>query len=270
MNKTDTPPPLNLTIIQAPLVWADKKANLAYFSRTLAPLSGKTDLIVLPEMFATGFVTEPHEVAEPINGPVMQWMASTASDLGCVVTGSVTIAEKGRYYNRLIWMQPDGNYSAADKRHLFTMGNEHLRFTAGSEPVITELKGWKFKPLVCYDLRFPVWSKNRFTNGNYEYDVLLYVANWPASRSFVWKSLLTARAIENMAYCAGVNRIGDDGHGLPHTGDSCVLDFKGRELVKAPVGEAFIHTTALDYCQLQEFRERFAVGPDWDLFEIKL
>ncbi|MFH1120973.1 MAG: amidohydrolase [Bacteroidota bacterium] len=269
MNKTSIVHPLRLTIVQAPLVWADKKANLAYFSRTLAPLMGKTDLIILPEMFSTGFVTEPQEVYEVMNGQVMEWMAATASDLDCVITGSITIAERGKYYNRLIWMRPDGNYETADKRHLFRMGNEHHRFTAGNEPLITELKGWKIKPLVCYDLRFPVWSKNRYVDGSYEYDLLLYVANWPASRSYVWKSLLTARAIENMAFCAGVNRVGDDGHGLPHSGDSCVLDFKGRELVKAPAGEAFVITVSLDYTLLREFRDRFAVGPDWDLFEIQ-
>jgi omega-amidase len=269
MNKENIPQPINVSVVQAPIVWADKKANLAYFDRILSPLTGNTDLVVLPEMFATGFITDPGETAEAMNGQVMEWMSATASNLNSVVTGSITIKENEKFYNRLVWMRPDGSYETADKRHLFRMGNEHLRFTAGVKPLITELKGWKIKPLVCYDLRFPVWSKNQYSDGLYEYDLLIYVANWPASRNYVWKSLLVARAIENLAYCVGVNRIGEDGHGLPHSGDSVVLDFKGRELVKAPSGEAFVKTTALDYELLQDFRDRFAVGPDWDLFGIR-
>ena len=269
MTKGNAIAPLKLTIVQAPLTWADKKANLAYFTKVLAPLTGKTDLIVLPEMFATGFLTDPHETAETMSGIVMDWMTTTASNLDCVITGSIAISEKGRLYNRLVWMRPDGTFETSDKRHLFRMGNENLRFFAGTKSLIVELKGWTIRPLICYDLRFPVWSKNRFNDGKYEYDLLLYVANWPASRSHVWKSLLTARAIENLAYCAGVNRIGDDGHGLPHCGDSCVLDYKGRELVKSPVNEAFQQTVELSYENLQDFRARFEVGQDWDLFQIQ-
>jgi predicted amidohydrolase len=261
--------PIKVTIVQAPLVWADKKANLAYFAKTLEPLVGGTDLVVLPEMFATGFVTDPTEVAETMNGIVMDWMTATASNLGCVITGSITIAEKGRYYNRLIWMRPDGSFETYDKRHLFRMGNEHQRFSAGKKQLIVDLKGWKIMPLVCYDLRFPVWSKNRYKDGSYEYDLVLYIANWPASRSSVWKWLLTARAIENLAYCVGVNRIGEDGRGLPHKGDSRVLDFKGRKIVKAATGVESVHTVTLDHKKLQDFRTRFAVGLDWDFFDIK-
>lgn len=269
MTKGSAISPLNLTIVQAPLTWADKKENLAYFTRVLAPFKGITDLVVLPEMFATGFVTESIDVAESMDGGVIGWMISTAAALDCVITGSVSITEDGKFYNRLIWMRPDGSFETSDKRHLFAMGNEHRRFSAGNQPLIVELKGWKIKPLICYDLRFPVWSKNRFVNDKYEYDLLIYVANWPASRSFVWKSLLPARAIENLAYCVGVNRIGEDGHGLPHTGDSCILDFKGREVLKAPSGEPFSQTATLDYKLLSEFRGRFAVGLDWDHFRIE-
>ncbi len=269
MNKTDATPKLNLTVVQAPIVWADKKANLANFTKTLSPLVGKTDLVVLPEMFATGFITDPQELAEPMNGLIMEWMADTAANLGCVITGSVTIRENEKFFNRLVWMRPDGSFETADKRHLFRMGNEHLRFTAGNKPLVVELKGWNINPLVCYDLRFPVWSKNCYSDGKYDYDLLIYVANWPASRSYVWKSLLMARAIENQAYCVGVNRIGDDGHGLPHSGDSLVLDFKGREMVKAPANQPFMKTIELDYEQIQDFRSRFEVGPDWDLFQIE-
>lgn len=270
MTKTNAILPLNVTIVQAPLAWADKKANLDYFSKILTPLVGKTDLVVLPEMFATGFVTDPKDTAESMSGNVMEWMTTTASDLNCAITGSITVKENGKFFNRLIFMRHDGTFETAEKRHLFRMANEHLSFTAGNKTLVVELNGWKIKPLVCYDLRFPVWSKNQYTDGKYEYDLLIYVANWPATRSYVWKSLLTARAIENLAYCVGVNRIGDDGHGLPHSGDSCVLDFKGREIVKAPAGEAFVKTIALDYPQLLDFRNRFDVGADWDLFQIQL
>ncbi|HOI86423.1 MAG TPA: amidohydrolase [Lentimicrobium sp.] len=266
MKPTDS---LRVTIVQAPLVWAGKVQNLEYFSRVLEAIGEEPDLVVLPEMFATGFLMDPETVAEPVNGSVIQWMADQAAQLGCVITGSVAIIEKGRFFNRLVWMRPDGSWSYTDKRHLFRMGNEHQYFQAGSNPLIEELKGWKIKPLICYDLRFPVWSKNRIIDGAYEYDLLIYVANWPASRSYVWKTLLTARAIENQAYCIGVNRIGDDGKGIPHNGSSMVLDFKGRLMLEAPVNEPFTGTATLDFSELEAFRERFAVGLDWDTFTIE-
>jgi len=269
MTGSDFISPLNLTIVQAPLEWADTKANLGYFSTVLEPLTGKTDLVVLPEMFATGFVTEPQGIADSMDGVVIQWMTETAASLNCVITGSVSITEHGNFYNRLIWMRQDGSFETSDKRHLFSMGNENQRFTAGDKPLVVELNGWKIKPLVCYDLRFPVWSKNRYKDSKYEYDLLIYVANWPASRSHVWKTLLPARAIENLAYCVGVNRIGEDGHGLPHTGDSCMLDFKGREMYSGISGEPFVQTVLLSYSNLYEFRNRFAVGPDWDRFQLE-
>ncbi len=268
MKTPDTLSSLDITIVQAPIVWGVKNVNLDWYSSQLEPLAGRTDLVVLPEMFATGFITDPEKTAEAMDGSIVRWMADTAKAMGCVVTGSVTIREKNNYYNRLVWMLPDGSFETADKRHLFRMGNEHLNFSAGNNILITELKGWKIRPLICYDLRFPVWSKNTFADDDYAYDLLIYVANWPASRSYVWKSLLVARAIENMAFCAGVNRIGDDGHGLPHSGDSAVLDFKGREIVKFVSGEPFIKTVTLDYGSLYDFRSRFAVGPDWDQFTI--
>ncbi|MGV8111280.1 MAG: amidohydrolase [Lentimicrobium sp.] len=259
---------LRVSIIQASLVWADKLKNLEYFDREVAQLGGQTDLIVLPEMFATGFVMDATKVAEPMNGIIMQWMANHASKLDCVITGSIAIKEKGKFYNRLIWMRPDGSFEYTDKRHLFRMGNEQEYFTAGEKPLVVTLKGWKVRPLICYDLRFPVWSKNRLIDGQYEYDLLIYVANWPASRSYVWKSLLTARAIENQAYCIGVNRMGKDGKGIPHSGNSMVLDFKGRYQVNAPANKTYMETALLDYTELTSFRQRFAVGLDWDNFTI--
>lgn len=260
--------PLSISLIQTSLAWADKQANLSKFSDLMLPLAGKTDLIVLPEMFATGFITTPVSVAEPMNSGVMNWMKEQAAGLGSVITGSIAITENGRYYNRLVWMRPDGSFETTDKRHLFRMGNEHEHFEAGKENLVVVLNGWKIRPLVCYDLRFPVWSKNRYSDGEYDYDLLIYVANWPASRSAVWKSLLCARAIENLAYCAGVNRIGEDGHGLPHSGDSRLFDFKGHVIWEAPPGEELVRTFSLEADPLHDFRNRFAVGMDWDRFEI--
>ncbi|MBW6490743.1 MAG: amidohydrolase [Lentimicrobium sp.] len=259
---------LRISIIQAPLAWADKKTNLAYFSQELENLNATPDLIILPEMFSTAFVMDPAEIAEPMNGETMQWMAENATRYGSVITGSVAIEEDGAYYNRLIWMNPDGSFVSSDKRHLFRMGNEHLLFNSGKQPLLVELNGWKIRPLICYDLRFPVWSKNRMIKEKYEYDLLIYVANWPASRGYVWKSLLIARAIENQAFCIGVNRIGEDGKGIPHNGNSLVLDFKGRSLMCGPTNEPFTDTVVLDYANLASFRDRFAVGLDWDKFSI--
>lgn len=261
--------PLRISIIQAPLDWAEKKNNLGYFKRELESLAGQTDLVVLPEMFATGFVTDSRQIADPMNGLVMQWMAIQAKKLSCVVTGSIAIIEKNKIYNRLVWMSPDGSYETSDKRHLFRMANEHEHYTAGKNKLIVELNGWKIRPLVCYDLRFPVWSMNGYNNAHYDYDVLIYVANWPASRSYIWKNLLIARAIENQAFCVGVNRIGKDGKGIPHSGNSMVLDFKGRPMLTAPANKPFTDTIMLDYRELEAFRERFTVGLDWDKFNIE-
>lgn len=260
--------PLIVSIVQAPLAWADKTANLSYFTRELDILKNSTDLIVLPEMFATGFVTDLSEVSEPMGGQVMQWMKEMAAGLGSVITGSIAINENEAILNRLIWMRPDGSYEHYDKRHLFRMGNEHLKLTQGSKPLIVELKGWKIKPLVCYDLRFPVWSKNRLINDVYEYDMLIYVANWPASRCFAWQTLLAARAIENQAFCIGVNRIGEDGKGIPHRGASVILDFKGKLINSCEDNKAEIATSTLDYASLQHFRDQFKVALDWDEFSI--
>ncbi|MGE5383769.1 MAG: amidohydrolase [Omnitrophica WOR_2 bacterium] len=262
------PQPINITIVQAPLVWADKQANLKHFTSVLAKLGHSTDLVVLPEMFATGFVTLPEEVNENMDGLVMNWMKDSAAKLNSVITGSIAINENGSYYNRLIWMRPDGSYEQYDKRHLFRMGNEHLHFSQGKKQLVVELKGWKIKPLVCYDLRFPVWSKNRLLNDVYEYDLLVYVANWPARRSFVWETLLAARAMENQVYCVGVNRIGKDGRGIPHKGGSVILDYKGKLITGCADDEAETLTRTLDYGALESYRESFKVALDWDTFEI--
>ncbi len=264
----EAPGLLSVSVIQAPIAWNDKPKNLEHFTKEIEKLKKQTHLIVLPEMFATGFTMDTELVAETMDGNVMQWMKKQAAVAECVITGSIVIKEKGKFYNRLVWMRPDGSYETTDKRHLFRMAGEHDYFTAGRKPLVVELNGWKIRPLICYDLRFPVWSKNRLIDGEYEYDLLIYVASWPASRSYAWKSLLMARAIENQAPCIGVNRIGKDGKGIPHSGNSMVLDCKGRSLLSIPPNKPFTGTAVLDYSELEAFRKRFAVGLDWDNFTI--
>jgi predicted amidohydrolase len=257
-----------VTLIQPDLAWQDKAANLRKFENYFMPLKGKQDLIVLPEMFNTGFVMEPGKIAERMEGDTMEWLAGQAEALNTVITGSLVIEDQGKFYNRLIWMKPDGNYSFYDKRHLFRFGNEHLEFSGGRNKLIVELKGWKICPLICYDLRFPVWSKNRLLEGKYEYDLLVYIANWPGRRSYAYRQLLIARAIENQSYVIGVNRVGVDGKNTLHQGDSAVLDFRGKHLIEIPPDVEDVETVMLDYSALTEFRESFKVGLDWDEFSI--
>jgi len=260
---------LTITIIQPDLTWQDKRNNLSKFDGFFEKLDSKTDLIVLPEMFNTGFVVEPHALAEEMSGPTMEWMSKKASELKCVITGSLVILENGNYYNRLIWMQPDGKFQSYDKRHLFHPGNEHEQFAQGNKKLIVDLYGWKICPLVCYDLRFPVWSKNTWKDGVYEYDMLVYMANWPAARSFAYRQLLIARAIENQCYVAASNRVGIDGKGTNHQGDSAIIDFKGKHLIEIAPDEEGMETLTLSYNQLADFRKGFTVGMDWDVFDIR-
>ena len=261
---------LNVTLIQPDLAWEDKDRNLEKFEGLFQTVKQKQDLILLPEMFNTGFVMEPQSIAEPPDGPTFQWLSKQAAFMGCVITGSLVIKENDDYFNRLVWMCPDGSFSIYDKRHLFRLGGEHLQFSQGRSKLIVELNGWKICPLVCYDLRFPVWSKNIFLDGRYEYDLLIYVANWPGRRSYAFRQLLIARAIENQAYVIGVNRVGMDGKGVQHQGESAVLDFKGRHMIEVPPGVEDMETISLDYESLREYREGFTVGLDWDEFEIKV
>ncbi len=260
---------LKITLVQPDLFWQDKKSNLLKFEDFFQKLDRKTDLVVLPEMFNTGFVVDQRSLAEDMNGPTVEWMARKSAELKSVITGSLVVVENGNYFNRLVWMQPDGSYKFYDKRHLFHPGNEHEQFSAGSEKIIVDLFGWKICPLVCYDLRFPVWSKNTWANGTYEYDVLLYMANWPASRSYAYRQLLIARAIENQCYVVAVNRVGIDGKGTNHQGESTVIDFKGKHLIEIESDREGMETLNVSYDQLADFRKGFMVGMDWDRFEIE-
>lgn len=252
---------LQITIVQAGLCWENAAANHQHFEELLQTVSS-TDIIVLPEMFSTGFSMKVEALAEPANGKTLLWMQQVAREKNAVVTGSVMITEDGKYYNRLYWCFPDGKVQHYDKRHLFRMGQEHEYYTAGTEKIFPEYKGWRICPLVCYDLRFPVWARNTEPF----YDVLIYVANWPEVRSYPWKTLLTARAMENQCYVAGVNRVGDDGNQIPHAGDSGVIDPKGEWILRADPGVESVQTIVIDKSELEDFRKKFPVLLDGDRF----
>ena len=254
---------LKIALIQTTLVWENHSANLELMDKHLAKINA-ADLIVLPEMFTTGFSMEPARLAEKMNGKTMNWLTQKAKEKNAVITGSFIVEENGKYYNRLIWMKPNGSYENYDKRHLFRMAGENNQYHEGFKKLIVELKGWKICPLICYDLRFPVWSRN---NQN-EYDVLLYTANWPEARNFAWKSLLPARAIENQCYVVAVNRVGMDGKALHYSGDSVVLNFLGKPLTTANAGKEEIIEAILKFEDLEKFRKAFPASLDQDKFEI--
>lgn len=257
---------LTVTLLQTGLIWQAPTDNRNHLAACMQTLIGNTDLIVLPEMFTTGFTMQPELLAEPAEGPTLTWLREQAARTRAVITGSVAVIADNKFYNRLYWVCPDGSYAHYDKRHLFRMGHEHEHYTAGERPLIVELHGWRICPLVCYDLRFPVWSRRRH---GLDYDVLIYVANWPAVRRYPWQILLKARAIENLCYCVGVNRIGVDGNGVAHSGDSVALDFMGQPLLEAPE-QPWLGSVSLSYADLQQFRQRFPAELDADKFRINL
>ncbi len=259
---------LKIAFIQPDLAWENPQANRKSFDKKLESIQGKPDLIVLPETFNTGFPVDPQKFAEKENGSTMQWMKEKAAHTDAVVCGSILLEIGGRYHNSLIWMRPDGTHELYHKRHVFRMGGEHERVTPGKELLLTQLKGWNIRPLVCYDLRFPVWSKNTYKNQQFEYDFVFYIANWPAVRSYPWSQLLLARALENQAYVLGVNRVGTDGPGIDYSGDSALIDPKGQYIAKAGSGTESVIEATLSGDELHRFREKFNVGLDWDRFEI--
>ena len=216
---------LKITIIQTDPHWEDVEANLAMFEEKIWQVRGNTDVIVLPEMFTTGFTMAASRYAEHMNMRTFKWMRQMADQTGALILGSYIVTVHERYYNRLLWMEPGGNFKTYDKRHLFRMGNEHRTYSPGESLLIGTWKGWRICPLICYDLRFPVWSRNRWDKENerLDYDLAVYVANWPVARIGAWETLLRARAIENLSYVVGVNRLGQDGNGLEHNGNSAVI-----------------------------------------------
>jgi len=261
--------PLRVSLVQADTVWHDSAANRALYGSLVRSLAGQSDLVVLPETFTSGFSNDAVDQAEGMDGGSVAWLRGLAAEVGAVVTGSVVIREGGQVFNRLLWMRPDGSFAWYDKRHLFRMADEHLCYGAGSERLVVELHGWRVCPLVCYDLRFPVFSRNRWdaAAGRFDYDLLLYVANWPAPRRHAWRSLLPARAIENLAYVVGVNRVGKDGNGIDYAGDSVALDMLGRVLVECGP-QPQVATVSVDPAALAEHRTRFPAQLDQDRFEL--
>lgn len=259
---------INISLIQASLHWEDRQKNLNHLEGLMGALKGKTDIIVLPEMFTSGFSMNTESQFNTMDGEALVWMKEMAKELNAVVCGSLIIKEEAKFYNRFVWMEPNGNLQKYDKRHLFKMANEDQSYTAGSDRVIIEYKGWKIMPLVCYDLRFPVWSKNKLINNEAEYDLLIYTANWPEARNSVWKNLLLSRAIENQVYLAGVNRVGEDENGIKYSGDSAIISPYGGYLTQAKASQEDIITSELDYQILQDFRDKFPVLSDADTFEI--
>ena len=255
---------LRITLVQQGLAWQDPAENRTRFQTLLAPLAGQTDLVILPETFTTGFTMEAQRVGEPPEGPTAAWLRRLAAELDAAITGSLITTEDGHHYNRLLWAQPDGTLRHYDKRHLFRMGGEHEHFTAGRGACSVQWRGFAICPLVCYDLRFPVFSRRR---AQLDYDLLVYVANWPAARAYPWRQLLIARAIENQAYVAGVNRIGPDGGGIEHRGESLVCDFLGQPLAQLGT-EPALRTVELDLQVLRAFRERFPAHLDADRFTL--
>jgi predicted amidohydrolase len=251
---------LKITIIQPDIIWENSRANLDKYLE-LIDKTESTDVIILPEMFTTGFSMNPKNLSETMDGISVSWMKKVAKEKNAAVVGSLIIEEGNRFYNRALWILPNGEIEKYDKRHLFSMGQETDHFSAGTEKIIVEYKGWRFCPLICYDLRFPVWSRN-----NNEYDVLIYLANWPAARHLVWKNLLTARAIENQSYCIGVNRTGTDGTGLNYAGDSVLVSPKG--FTEYLGDKETIKTFEISYSELQTFRNNFPVLNDGDNFLI--
>lgn len=259
---SDSSQNLKITIIQSDLSWENKEANCAMFTQKINAISEDTDVIVLPEMFNTGFSMNASVLAEDSSGYTLNWMAEMAMNKNAVVTGSLIIQENGRYYNRLIWMNPDGTFSQYDKRHLFSMGSEDRHYTAGKSSLVVNYKGWKIMPVVCYDLRFPAWLRNHHE----AYDVLIVIANWPDKRISHWDVLLPARAIENQVYVVGVNRVGTDGNGLLHTGHSAIYSAYGDRLFFSEQEEN--KTVELDAHHLKLIRRQYPFLRDADEFTI--
>lgn len=263
---------LTVSLIQSDLHWEDKEANLRMFEEKINNIQDKTHIIILPEMFNTGFSMSAEKLAEPMSGKTILWMKQMAAKKKVIITGSVIIEEDGYFFNRLIWMLPNGQHGHYDKRHLFAYAKEDQHYTAGANRFIASVNGWKVNLQVCYDLRFPVWArqdagKTSAELNPFEYDVLIYVANWPQRRIHAWKTLLQARAIENQCYSIGVNRVGDDANGIHYTGCSMVVDPMGEVLYQQEDKED-IETITLDKKYLADIRQRFPFWKDADIFRL--
>jgi predicted amidohydrolase len=254
---------LNIAIIQADLAWENIEENLSLFSKKIDLIGKHVDLIVLPEMFSTGFSMNAENLAEPPQGPAFKWMQEIARSRNVAVTGSIIVKENNNYYNRLYFVFPDTTFKTYDKRHTFTLAREDQTYTAGKERLVVEYKGWKICPLICYDLRFPVWARNTV-----DYDLLIYVANWPETRIQAWDILLQARAIENMSYCIGVNRTGFDGNKYRYNGHSAIYDCLGKPLFRNDGEAEFTQVLSLEKSHVSETREKLKFLQDMDSFSL--
>ncbi len=259
---------LTITTIQSNLFWEEKSTNLRLLEQKIAGITEKTEIVVLPEMFSTGFSMKAEELAETMDGETIDWMKRVSSENGVILTGSIIIEEEGKFFNRLIWMLPNGQHGHYDKRHLFAYGEEDQHYTPGNKRLIASVKGWKINLQVCYDLRFPVWARQESSEDGPEYDLLIYVANWPERRSHAWKTLLCARAIENQCYVVGVNRVGNDGNNIYHSGNSLIIDPLGQVLYHM-ADEEDVFTIALQKEKLDEVRSKFPFWRDADDFKIQ-
>lgn len=258
---------LYITIIQTNLHWENKAANLQMLEEKINNIKEKTEIVVLPEMFSTGFSMKPELLAETMEGETVQWMKRISAEKKIILTGSIIIKADGKYYNRLLWMLPNGQCGVYDKRHRFAYAGEDDHYAAGTKRLIASAKGWKIKLLVCYDLRFPVWARQQPTGEEPEYDLLIYVANWPERRIHAWKTLLQARAIENQCYVVGVNRVGNDGNDIHYNGESMIVDPMGETLYSKK-DEEDIYTISLDKTYLNSVREKLPFLKDADGFII--
>ena len=261
---------LRIALVQTEILWCQPERNRQRLSERLAPLAGQVDLVVLPEMFTSGFQASAAETVEEMEGATVTWMRQQACWLDAVVTGSLPIRTEQGIVNRLVWVRPDQQLEFYDKRHLFRYAGEHQQYKSGSARLVTTWRGWRILPLICYDLRFPVFCRNRYQltlPQCYDYDLQLVVANWPSSRAQAWRTLLRARAIENQCYVAGVNRVGQDGLGLHYGGDSAVITMVGETQIEMG-SSAQVVTTVLDRHELRQARERFPVLLDADAFTL--
>jgi len=255
---------LNIVAIQSGIVWEKPEVNLEYFDQQISKLPSTVDLVILPEMFTTGFSMNPISIAETMEGPSIKWMVATAKVNCLALVGSIVIKENAQYFNRLFFIHPNGHIETYDKRHLFTLAKENDYYTSGEERLIVSYKGWRICPLICYDLRFPVWSRN--TN---EYDLLIYVANWPSIRINAWDTLLKARAIENMTYCIGVNRVGEDENGYEYNGHTAIYNFLGEKISSTIEGKENVLQSVIFKTKLIKLRQKLNFLQDQDVFKIE-
>jgi len=261
---------IKISLIQADLAWEQTAENLAHFDQLLGQVPQDSEIVILPEMFSTGFTMAVQHLIKPVGKAAFIWMRKRAAQFNKILVGSILIEDDQRYFNRMFWMRPDGSFDFYDKHHLFHMGDEHRVMTAGYKRQIIKYKGRRFLLQICYDLRFPVWARNRYDlkTETYDYDAIIYIANWPQSRRQAYLSLLKSRAIENQSLVIWVNRVGRDSSRNEHTGDSQIIDAKGEILTKSEAGTEMINSFNLDFKTLDYFRNDFKVGLDWDRFNI--